>query len=229
MYLYNKLGLSGNSGLTISPFHAKLAAGVRAAPIRDMRFGPPPDSGKKYRPTDYYPFARIIVNFNNIFEDVLLHCVCYENMPREEITDIRLSSEQLDFIGNPYTLEVHPIGHSYVCDCRTKITGCPESVHRGADPRDPWRQRQCADWEERINKEIADTLSTKNFRKVLAQRVFKTSGLQSWRGTFLPPAEFTQVLIEREVRAKPYKVIAPLVIAVAGSVIAWQIIRKKES
>jgi hypothetical protein len=232
MYIYSRQksdqrGLSGNAAPTISPF----ALQIRTAQVGDMRFGPPPDSGRQYQPTLEHPYARVLANFSNITEGADLSCVCYEDMPREEARSIGvMHAEELEYTETPYALEVHLIGHHYICDCRTTVPPgrCPPSIHQGADPADPWRKRRCNEWIENTKQQAAEVIGSKTFRQQLAQKVFEISGLQKWRGTFLPPAEFTQVLAEKAERAKPIKIIAPIVIAAAGSVIIWKTIRKRK-
>jgi hypothetical protein len=154
------------------------------------------------------PYAVARTNVQNI--DV--HC--YENMPREQIVARQV----------PYTMELAVPGRSFVC-IGNPSQDCPASVHQGTDPKDPWRQRQCATWRETWERQAADIIASEAFRTQVTENILSVAGVSGWRRWFTRGAEFVQVLDERERRERVIKIAAVLALAAGGGAILWTHLR----
>jgi len=147
-------------------------------------------------------------------------CRCYHNAPREVILRSRV----------PYAMEISLPDHAFICSCNPSSI-CPESVHQGIDKRDPWRQRRCAEWFENYEQEVAQTISSEQFRSDMTERVLDVSGITGAGRAFAQPAEFVQVLAEREQRSRAVTIASIVVLALGGGVLTWKFVadRKRES
>jgi len=140
--------------------------------------------------------------------------VCYQGMPRTDINPESL----------PYTVEVHPVGTMFVCQCnvRPAVVSCPQEVHQGASTSDPWRREKCNQWVEAKVLENTELLSTVPFREQLAKQAMDLVGVPGWRRWFAGPAEFTTVLREKEARERPIKIVAPIILLASGGYLFWR-------
>lgn len=157
------------------------------------------------------PWAVAEVSLENI------NCRCYHNAPREEV--LRASV--------PYTMEISVPGHNFICSCNASTT-CPQEVHQGAHQRDPWRERRCAEWREQWLQEGADLIASPGFREAMSEKVLDVAGITGWRRSLVKPAEFLQVIEERERRERPIKAFAVITLAVGGGALFWTWLRKRK-
>lgn len=141
---------------------------------------------------------------------------CYENMPREQIVARQV----------PYTMELSVPGRSFVC-IGNPNQDCPASVHRGTDPKDPWRQRQCAAWRTDWEREAAGIIASQAFRDQVTTNILNAAGITGWRRWFTKNAEFVQVLDEKERRERAIKIAAVVALAAGGGAILWTYLRPK--
>ena len=143
---------------------------------------------------------------------------CYENAPREQIVTKQV----------PYTMELSVPGHSFVC-IGNPDQECPASVHRNTDPKDPWRNRQCATWRQGWEQQAAGIIASQGFRNQVTENILNVVGITGWRRWFTKPAEFVQVLDEKESRERVIKIAAVLALAASGGAILWTFLTKKGS
>jgi hypothetical protein len=141
---------------------------------------------------------------------------CYENMPREQIVTKQV----------PYTMELSVPGHSFVC-IGNPDQECPASVHRNTDPKDPWRNRQCATWRQGWEQQAAGIIASQGFRNQVTENILNVVGITGWRRWFTKPAEFVQVLDEKEHRERVIKVAAVLALAAGSGAILWTFLKDK--
>lgn len=145
---------------------------------------------------------------------------CYQNAPREQILTRQV----------PYTMEISYPGGNFVCigNPTTAFLTCPESVHQNADPKDPWRIRQCAAWKEALPQQMADLVATEDFRKQVTDNILNVAGISAFGKLFAKPAEFVQVVEERERREGAIKVVSILALAAGGGVILWKYLKRRK-
>jgi len=143
---------------------------------------------------------------------------CYHNMPREEV--LRRMS--------PYTMEISTPGNHFIC-IGNPDQECPESVHRNTDPKDPWRQRQCATWRQGWEQEAANIIASQEFRSQVTENILDAAGITGWRRWFTKPAEFIQVLDEKERRERGIKIFALVTIAAGGGFVFWKYLNNKKN
>ena len=156
------------------------------------------------------PYAIARTNVQNI----AVHC--YENMPREQILATQV----------PYTMELSVPGRNFTC-IGNPSQECPESVHRGTDPKDPWRQRQCAAWRQTWERQAADIIASQGFRDQVTENILNAAGVTGWRRWFTQGAEFVQVLDEKERRERAIKITAFVALAAGAGGILWTFLKKK--
>jgi hypothetical protein len=61
----------------------------------------------------------------------------------------------------------------------------------------------------------------------MTERILDQAGITGWRRRFTKPAEFIQVLEERERRERPIKIFALLALAGGGGVLFWNFLKKR--
>lgn len=142
---------------------------------------------------------------------------CYHNAPREEVLREMV----------PYTMEISTPGNNFIC-IGNPIQECPESVHRGTDPKDPWRQRQCAAWRQTWERQAADIIASQDFRDQVTENILNIAGIPAWQRALAKPAEFIQVLEEREGRERAIKIASILALAAGGGVILWSYLKGRK-
>jgi hypothetical protein len=142
---------------------------------------------------------------------------CYHNAPREEVLRKQV----------PYTMEISVPGNNFVC-IGNPNQECPESVHQNADIKDPWRQRQCATWKQDWERQAADIIASEGFRNQVTENVLNLAGISGWRRWFTKPAEFIQVLDEKERRERAIKIMALVAFAAGGGAILWTYLKDKK-
>ena len=142
---------------------------------------------------------------------------CYHNAPREQVITGMV----------PYTMEISAPGNNFICNGNPSQE-CPESVYQNADPKDPWRQRQCAAWKQGWEQEAANIISTQGFRDQVTQNVLTLAGISGWRRWFAKSAEFIQVLDERERRERGIKIFALVTVAAGGGVVLWKYLQNRK-
>lgn len=144
-------------------------------------------------------------------------CTCYEQMARELIAPVTM----------PYSLEVKTLGKHFKCACNPRFV-CPEAVHRNASPRDPWRAHVCSQWINDTKRAASQMISSEEFRTQMAKAVAKGGEVPGWQQLFMAPAEFTEVLVEREGRERPIMILGVLAIAAGGGFLLWKYLRGRE-
>lgn len=162
------------------------------------------------------PYPRLTMNVAGI------GTVCYQGMPRTDLPPDSL----------PYALEIHPIGTTFICTCnglRPAVSLCPQEVHQGASPLDPWRREKCNQWVAAQTLKNNELLTTVSFRKQLAKQAMDLVGVPGWRRWFAGPAEFTTVLREKEIRERPIKIVAPMILLASGVYLIWRYASSKKS
>jgi hypothetical protein len=159
-------------------------------------------------PNRVSPYPRVTTTVSGIT------AVCYQGMSRTDINPAAL----------PYSIEVNPIGTTLICQCnvRPAVVSCPQEVHQGANAADPWRREKCNQWVEEKVLENTELLSTEAFREQLAKQAMDLVGVPGWRRWFAGPAEFTTVLREKEDRARPIKIVAPMILLASGGYLFWR-------
>jgi len=143
---------------------------------------------------------------------------CYDNAPRERVVTSRV----------PYTMELSVPGHHFIC-IGNPGQECPESVHRNTDPNDPWRHRQCAAWRETWERQAADIIASAEFRKQVTENILDAAGITGWRRWFTSPAEFVQVLDERERRERAIRIAAIIALAAGGGAIFFTYLKDRRA
>jgi hypothetical protein len=157
------------------------------------------------------PWAKAYTTVQNIT------VTCYHNAPREEVLRKQV----------PYTMEISVPGNNFICISNPDQT-CPESVHQGTDIKDPWRQRQCAAWKQDWEQQAANIIASEGFRNQVTENILDLAGISGWRRWFTKPAEFLQVLDEKERRERAIKIMALLTFAAGGGTILWTYLRNKK-
>jgi hypothetical protein len=145
-----------------------------------------------------------------------MSCHCYEKMAREMIAPV----------AHPYSLEVNTLGRDFKCTCNPTMV-CPESVHRGVSTRDPWRAHVCKQWIDQTKETASRVIASEEFRSQMARAVAKAGEIPGWQQLFMQPAEFTEVLEEREARERPIIIVGVLAIAAGGGFLLWKFLRGK--
>ena len=158
------------------------------------------------------PWARAETTVQNV--DVR----CYHNAPRELVLQQMV----------PYTMEISAPGNNFICIGNPRQE-CPESVHQNADPKDPWRINQCAAWKSGWERDAADIIASQEFRNQVTENVLNLAGISGWRRWFAKPAEFVQVLEEKESRERGIKIFALVAVAAGGGVILWRHLQSKKN
>ena len=146
-----------------------------------------------------------------------INCTCYHNAPREEVLRASL----------PYTMEISLPGHSFLCSCHPDMV-CPPEVHEGAYLQDPWRIRRCSAWAEQWRQDANALISSPGFRDEMSRRVLDVAGITGWRRNLVKPAEFLQVIQEREKRERPIKIFAVLTLSLGSGVLFWTWLRNRK-
>jgi len=179
---------------------------------QSLGFGALGDRYIPARPTSRIaPWAAVETTVQNI------RVKCYQNAPREEVLREMV----------PYTMEISVPGNNFIC-LGNPIQECPESVHRGTDPKDPWRQRQCAAWRQTWERQAADIIASQDFRNQVTENVLNIAGISAWQRVLAKPAEFLQVVEERERRERSIKILSVLAFAAGGGVILWTYLRSRK-
>lgn len=202
MYIYTKpasaprIGVPGLSGLGTD----------RYIPAKNID----PATGQPMVSSKYpAPWAVAEVGLRNI------NCRFYQDAPRELV----LSGSM------PYTMEISVPGHNFIGSCHPRQE-CPEEIHQGADPKDPWRIRQCKEWRDQWNQEAANIIADPGFRANITERVLDVAGIQRAGRLLTDQAEFLEVVQEREAREKPIKLLAFIFLAGAGGILTFNAVRK---
>lgn len=154
------------------------------------------------------PWAAVDVNLQNV------NCRFYKDAPREMVLPENL----------PYTMEISGPGYRFLGTCHPSQV-CPESVHQGARPGDPMRVSRCNPWLERWNEESTDLIASEGFRRELTDNVLSVGNVTGVKRSLVKPAEFLEVVLEREARERPIKVISFIILAASGGILAFQAVR----
>ena len=164
--------------------------------------------------TTAFQWPLVTTEHNNI------SCRCYQNAPREEILRWMV----------PKAMEIHVPGDVFVCNCtpQTGALDCPEEVHQGTDPKDPWRQRRCQEWRENWEVEAANIIGSEEFRDAITENVLDIAGITGWKRLLANSAEFVQVLEEREKRGRAIKIAGGAVLALSAGVLTWRYLKKRK-
>ena len=179
------------------------------------RYIPPknvdPATGLPVPSTRYpVPWGVVNVGLRNI------DCRFYQNAPRDQVIPQSM----------PYTMEISLPGNHFVGFCQPNET-CPEEVHQGANVRDPWRTRRCAAWREQWDQEAANIIADEEFRRNVTERVLDVAGITGASRYLVKPAEFLEVVQEREAREAPIKLFAFIFLAASGGILTFNYVRKK--
>lgn len=173
------------------------------------------EKGRYIPPTEtsLSPWPKVETEIDNI------KCMCYQNAPREEILSRSV----------PFVMEIHTPNNAFVCACEPRIGArdCPEEIHGGADPKDPWRHRRCADWRESRVSQAAEILSTPEFRERLTENVLDIAGITGLERTRAKDAEFMLLVVEREKRARAIKIAGGVVLLASAGVLSLRYFVKK--
>jgi hypothetical protein len=155
------------------------------------------------------PWAVVEVGLRNIL------CRFYQNAPRELIIPGSL----------PHTMEISVPGNTFSGSCHPRQL-CPEEVHQNAPARDKLRERRCAEWREQWDREAANIIADPEFRANITERVLDVAGITG-AGRFLTkPAEFVEVIQEREARETSIRLVAFIFLAGAGGILTFNAVRK---
>jgi hypothetical protein len=166
------------------------------------------------------PFMRVFARLRPGQSEALpegMTCTCYEQMGRGIIAPVTL----------PYSLEVKTLGKHFKCACNPRMQ-CPESVHRGVSTRDPWRAEVCRGWINDTKRVATQMIEGEEFRAQMAKAVAKGGEVPGWQQLFMAPAEFTEVLVERERRERPIMILGVIAIAAGGGFLLWKYLRGRE-
>ena len=159
------------------------------------------------------PWPKVETEIDNI------KCGCYQNAPREEI--LRRAT--------PYTMEIQTPNNVFVCWCEPKIgnINCPESVHGGADPHDPWRIRRCKEWEAGWEVQAAEMVASPEFRARVTENVLDIAGITGLERIRAKDAEFILLIAEREKRARALKIAGGAVVLVSAGILSLRYFVKR--
>jgi hypothetical protein len=166
------------------------------------------------------PWMRVFARLRPGQSEVLpegMTCTCYEQMAREAIAPVT----------HAYSLEVNTLGKKFKCACNPRMV-CPESVHRGAAVRDPFRAHVCGQWIQDTQRTASQLISSEAFREQIAKAVAKGGQVPGWQQLFMAPAEFTEVLEVREARERPLIILGVVAIAAGGGFLLWKYLRGRE-
>jgi len=144
-----------------------------------------------------------------------INCRFYHNSPRELVEGMSL----------PYTMEISLPGHNFIGSCSPDLN-CPTEVHQNTSVKDPWRARRCSEWAVGIPERTAATVADPDFRANLTERVLDVAGIDASARSRVKPAEFLEVVVEREVRERPIKVMATLGIIGSVGILTFLYVRK---
>lgn len=144
-----------------------------------------------------------------------IDCTFYQNSPRELVVQM----------SKPYTMEISTPRDHFIGFCHPNVA-CPEEIHQGASVRDPWRGRQCAAWKQQWEQQAAGIIADEEFRKNVTERVLDVAGITGTDRYRVKPAEFLEVVQERETRERPVKLIAFIVLAASGGILTFGYVRK---
>jgi hypothetical protein len=165
--------------------------------------------------TSLAQWPKVETEIDNIF------CGCYQNSPREEILRRTI----------PYDMEIHTPNNTFVCWCEPKTSNlalaCPESVHQGTDPRDPWRIRRCTEWREQWEAQAAEMIATPEFRDRLTENVLDIAGITGLERMRAKNAEFILVITEREKRARALMIAGGAVVLVSAGILSLRYFAKR--
>jgi len=202
MYIYNKpataprMVLPGLSGLGED----------RYIPAKNVD----PATGQPTISAKYpVPWAVAEVGLRNI------RCRFYQDAPRELVLTGSM----------PYTMEISVPGHNFIGACHPR-QDCPEEIHQGAHPRDPWRISRCSAWKEQWDQEAATIIADPEFRANITERVLDVAGIQGAGRLLTKQAEFLEVVQQREAREAPIKLFAFIFLAGAGGILTFNAVRK---
>ena len=144
-----------------------------------------------------------------------IKCRFYHNAPRELVVSQSL----------PYTMEITAGDDTFIGSCQPR-TECPAAVHQGASIKDPWRQRVCRAWREQWERDAANIIADPEFRANVSERVLDVAGITGLARYRAKPAEFLEVVGEREARETPIKLFAFLALAGGGALLTFLQVRK---
>jgi hypothetical protein len=154
------------------------------------------------------PWAAIDINVQNI------NCRFYENAPREMVLPQNL----------PYTMEVSGPGYRYLGACHPSQE-CPESVHQGVQQSDPLYVSRCNQWLEQWNHEATALIESEGFRRELTNNILSVANVMGIKRSLAKPAEFLEVVMEREARERPIKLISFVILAASGGILTFKAVR----
>lgn len=165
--------------------------------------------------TSLAQWPKVETEVDNVF------CGCYQNAPREEILRRAI----------PYTMEIQTPNNTFVCWCEPRTSNltlaCPESVHQGTDPRDPWRIRRCTEWREQYEAQVAEMIASPGFRDQVTENVLDIAGITGLERMRTKSAEFILVIAEREKRARALKIAGGVVLLASAGILSLRYFVKR--
>lgn len=143
-----------------------------------------------------------------------INCRFYENAPREMVLPETL----------PHTMEVTTPGRRFIGACHP-TQACPPEVHEGARPGDPWRDTRCRQWLTNWNEHAPNVIASPEFREELTDSILSIANVTGTKRALVKPAEFLEVIYEREAKEKPIRVFSFIVLAASGGILTFQLVR----
>ena len=154
------------------------------------------------------PWAVVDVSLDQI------NCRFYENAPREMVLPETL----------PYTMEISGPGYGFIGACHPSQQ-CPQEVHEGARPGDPLRESRCSQWLTQWTDEAPAVIASEEFRRELTDAVLNIANVTGARRSLAKPAEFLEIIYEREARERPIRMFAFVVLAGSAGILTFQAVR----